>query len=60
MGKRRLAMLVVALSCVLAPAAMVGSAAAGPFTIGPLNLISGPNGDCEPRPACTFMHACEA
>src|SRR4029450_3143484 len=34
--------LVVALACVLAPA-MVGSAAAGPVTVGPLRLISGPS-----------------
>jgi hypothetical protein len=41
MAKRELAILVVALSCVLAPAAMVGSAAAGPFTVGPLHADIG-------------------
>jgi BNR repeat-like domain len=55
MGKRKLAILVVALSCVLVPAAMVGSASAGPFTVGPLSLISGssPFTNCNIGPGGT-------
>jgi len=55
MGKRRLAILVVAIACVMAPAAIVGAASAGPFTVGPLSLISGPSpfAGCDPGPGAT-------
>ena len=55
MGKRQVAILAVALACVVTPAAMVGSATAGPFTVGPLTLISGPSPftNCNIGPGAT-------
>src|SRR5215217_6808430 len=50
MRKRRLAILGFALACVTALAGMAGSATAGPFTVAPLTLISGPS----PFPSCNI------
>jgi hypothetical protein len=50
MGKRQVVILAVALACVVTPAAVVGSASAGPFTVAPLTLISGPS----PFPSCNI------
>jgi hypothetical protein len=43
MRKRMPAILAAAAACVVAVAAIAGSAAAGPFTVGPLRLVSGPS-----------------